>query len=355
MMSRLLRSAVVVSAMAAPAFAGAEEITFEDQRGKTITLAEPADNVVIMPMPMPFIYIAVDGGPQDLTGINPATKAVMDKSIISQIFPSLASINTSVVGSGFIPNVEEVLAVKPDLVLQWTSDDANLIEPMERVGINVVGLGWGSRELQKGHLEIIGKLSGNEKRVASFLDWQAETISALDKGLTPIPKEKRTTMVYIDSLANNEIAIFPSDEFFFTAPGLRNLAFEAGVPGGTAKISAETLLAWDPDIIIMNYYDVNQKPSDIYDNPVFSELRAVKNHRIFKTPLLDPGSQEAPLIWQWMASVGYPEVFDFDLRAEIHDYYASSYGAEITSEQIDRVLNMDANASSPDYRAMFGG
>ena len=142
MMSRLLRSAVVVSAMAAPAFACAEEITFEDQRGKTITLAEPADNVVIMPKPMPFIYIAVDGGPQDLKGINPATKAVMDDSIISQIFPSLADINTSVVGSGFIPNVEEVLEdQRRTSCCNGPSDDAHLIEPMERVGIKVVGLG----------------------------------------------------------------------------------------------------------------------------------------------------------------------------------------------------------------------
>ena len=36
-------------------------------------------------------------------------------------------------------------------------------------------------------------------------------------------------------------------------------------------------------------------------------------------------------------------------------YYADSYGAKLTAEQIDGVLNMDANVSSPDYRAMFGG
>ena len=144
-----IRSALLLSAVAASQSAFAQEITFEDQRGKTITLAEPADNVVIMPMPMPFMYIALDGSPKDLTGINPATKAVMLDGIISQIFPSLASINTAVVGSGFIPNVEEVLAVKPDLVVQWADDDAHLIEPLERVGIKVVGLGWGSREIER--------------------------------------------------------------------------------------------------------------------------------------------------------------------------------------------------------------
>jgi iron complex transport system substrate-binding protein len=353
--ARLVRSAMMFGAAVAAMPSGAEEVTFQDQRGKTITLAEPADNVVIMPMPAPFMYIAVDGGPQDLTGINPGTKAVMEKSIISQIFPSLATINTSVVGSGFIPNVEEVLAVNPDIVIQWADDEVHLIEPMERVGIKVAGFSWGTHEIAQGHLRIIGSLSGNDEQVAKFFDWQKETIAALDKGLASIPEEKRARMVYIDTLANNEIQIFPTAEYFFTAPGLRNLAVDAGVDGAIAKITTETLLAWNPDVIIMNYYDVNQKPSDIYDNPIFSELKAVKNHRIFKTPLLDPGSQEAPLVWQWMATVGYPGVFDFDVRSEIRKYYADSYDAKLTAEQIDGVLNMEANASSPDYRVMFGG
>lgn len=350
-----IRVTLLLSTAAFAATASGQQVTFQDQRGKTITLDAPADNVVIMPMPVPFMYLAVDGGPHDLTGINPATKAVMDKSIISQIFPSLASINTKVVGSGFIPNVEEVLAVKPDVVVQWADDDVHLIEPMERVGIKVAGLTWGTQEIAQEHLRLMGHISGNDDRVAKFLDWQKETIAALDKGLAPIPAEKRTTMVYIDTLANNEITIFPLAEYFFTAPGLRNLAVDAGLSGYSAKITAETLLAWDPDIIIMNHYDVNQKPSDIYDNPVFAGLKAVKSHRIFKKPLLDPGSQEAPMIWQWMARIGYPDVFKFDLRSEIGKYYTDSYNAKLTPAEIDGVLNMDANASSPDYRVMFGG
>jgi len=351
---QLLRSALILAATSAAIPALAAEITIEDQRGKTVTLAEPADSVVVFPKPMPFVYIAVDGSPVDLKAIHPATKAVMLDGIISEIFPELQNINTSVVSTGFVPNVEEVLKINPDVVVQWTSDDANLIEPMERVGLKVVGFGWGTRELSIGHLKLIGQISGNDDRVAKFLDWQNETLAALDKRLAPIPQEKRTTMVYIDTLANNEIAIFPSAEFFFTAPGLRNLAVEAGVPGGTAKITPETLLAWDPDIIVMNHYDVSQKPSDIYDNPIFASLKAVKDHRIFKKPRLDPGSQEAPLIWEWMARIGYPEVFDFDVRADIRDYYAQTYGAELSEEQIDGVLNTEANASTPSYGEMFG-
>ena len=231
----LLRTAMLASVLVAMPVAYAEEITFEDQRGKTVTLTEPVDSIVILPKPIPFMYVAVDGGPQDLKGIHPATKKVMLDSIIGQIYPALANVNTSVVTTGFIPNAEELLKIAPDVVMQWSGDDAHLIEPMERVGIEVVALGWGSREIEKQHLQIVGRLSGNDNRVAAFLDWQTNARAALDKGLASIPPEKRTTMVYIDTLANNEITIFPAAQFFFTAPGLRNLAYEAGVPGSTAE------------------------------------------------------------------------------------------------------------------------
>jgi hypothetical protein len=61
------------------------------------------------------------------------------------------------------------------------------------------------------------------------------------------------------------------------------------------------------------------------------------------------------MIWEWMARIGYPGVFKFDLRSEIEKYYADSYNAKLTPAEIDGVLNMEANASSPDYRVMFGG
>ena len=53
-----------------------DEITFEDQRGKPITLAEPADNVVALPKPVPPMFIGVDGGTERLKGMHPAAQAV---------------------------------------------------------------------------------------------------------------------------------------------------------------------------------------------------------------------------------------------------------------------------------------
>src|SRR5262245_66684854 len=117
---------MLASVLVATPMAGAEEITFQDQRGKAVMLTEPVDSIVILPKPIPFMYIAVDGGPQDLKGIHPAAKTVMLDSIIGQIFPALADVNTSVVTTGFVPNVEELLKIAPDVVIQWSGADTHL-------------------------------------------------------------------------------------------------------------------------------------------------------------------------------------------------------------------------------------
>ena len=114
--------------------ARADEIAFKDQRDKAITLPHPAQRVVVIPKPIASMFIAVDGGTQHLSGMHPAAQAVIMKSVLGTIFPEVAKIDTNVVREGFIPNVEEMLKVNPDVVIQWALKVEDYIEPLERVG-----------------------------------------------------------------------------------------------------------------------------------------------------------------------------------------------------------------------------
>ena len=63
--------------------------------------------------------IAIDGGTKRLTAINPRAKAALMDGVIGQLFPEIADIDTDLVAGNFLPNVEEILKAKPDVVLQW--------------------------------------------------------------------------------------------------------------------------------------------------------------------------------------------------------------------------------------------
>src|SRR5690349_19622865 len=125
-----------------PLGAQASDIAFKDQRDKLITPAHPAQRAVVLPKPIASTFIAVDGGTQHLAGIHPAAQSVIMGSVLGTIFPEVAKINTNVVREGFIPNVEEMLEVDPDVVIQWALKVEDYIEPLERVGLTVVGLGY---------------------------------------------------------------------------------------------------------------------------------------------------------------------------------------------------------------------
>jgi iron complex transport system substrate-binding protein len=330
------------------------EITFEDQRGKLITLAEPADSVVALPKPVPAMFIGVDGGTEHLTGMHPAAKAVLLDSVLGRFFPGIAGIDTSVVADGFIPNVEEMLKVNPDVVMQWARRTEDYIDPLEKVGLTVVGLDFGSHEIERGHIEIVGQLLGKTERIASFLSWQDEVIEQIKQKLADVPTDQRARMVFFDRYRSDELAVFGRNEFFFQAPGLRNLAFEAGLNQATVTVDAEQVLAWQPDIIFLNYYDLAATPANMYADPVLASVPAIQNRRVYKTPRLDPSELEAPLVWMWMAMLAYPDLFDWDLRALVKEKYTAMYGQSPSDAEIDTILHFSANADSAHYKEMFG-
>ena len=337
-----------------PAAALAAEITFEDQRGKLITLAAPADSVVALPKPVPPMFIGVDEGTEHLTGMHPASQAVLLESVLARFFPGIAEINTRVVADGFIPNVEEMLNVNPDVVMQWARRTEDYIDPMEKVGLTVVGLDWGTNEIERGHIEIVGQLLGKQERTKSFLTWQDDVIAAIQQKLADVPTEDRARMVFFDRYRSDELAVFGRDEFFFQAPGLRNLAFEAGLNQATVTVDAEQILAWQPDIIFINYYDLEATPEHMYADPVLASVPAIQNRRVYKTPRLDPSLLEAPLVWMWMAKLAYPKLFDWDVRALISEKYGEMFGQRPSEDEVDTLLHFAANADSTHYREMFG-
>lgn len=49
-------------------------------------------------------------------------------------------------GQDFIPNMEEVLAVDPDVVVQWADMADEVLQPIEQAGLRVVGLEYGTQE-----------------------------------------------------------------------------------------------------------------------------------------------------------------------------------------------------------------
>ena len=68
----------------------------------------------------------------------------------------------------------------------------------------------------------------------------------------------------------------------------------------------------------------------------------------------DPPNQESPLTWMWTANLLHPEVFDYDLRAEMREAYRVLYDYELSDADIDEILWIEMQGRHGALRSVRG-
>lgn len=104
---------------------------------------------------------------------------------------------------------------------------------------------------------------------------------------------------------------------------------------------------------LLNSFEPTLDLSRIYDDPILSLTKAAQNGKVYKMPLggyrWDPPSQESPLAWMWLADLLHPDIFQYDLRAEMKKAYAMLYNYELSDADIDGILFMNMQAETTNY------
>ena len=335
------------------AAASEDAITVTDQRGQEVTLDGPAESIASAVIPAPAIIAAVDGSWDRITGINQSLLDANQQGIIGKIFPE--SLDTPVIsGPDFIPNMEEVLAADPDVVVQWGDMGDEVLQPIEQAGLPVVGLEYGTQEDLETWIELFGDMIGKPERSDEILTWmhdEAEAVSSQVEDLdTQAPRG--LSMSYSEHAISVDTSTDYAQHVFDTA-GITNVAKDAPVTDGVA--SAEQIIEWDPEIIFLSAFDP-AVPEDVYNDPRLSEVTAVKDKRVYRAPLgvyrWQVPSAESPLYWNWVAALAYPGEFEVDLPAEMREQTAFLYNYDLTEEDINLELRTDINDDSANYNVV---
>lgn len=325
-------------------------ITVTDQRGVDVTLDAPADSIASAVIPAPAIIAAVDGSWDRISGINQSLLDANKQGIISKIFPE--SVETPVIsGRDFVPNMEEVLAADPDVVIQWGDMGNDILSPIEQAGLPVIGLEYGTQEDLETWIELFGDVIGKPERSEEIIGWMHDEAEAVSAQVESIGSEspRGLSLSYSDqALSVDTGADYAQHVFDLT--GVTNVAKDAPVADGVA--SAEQIVAWDPEIIFLSAFDP-ATPQDVYDDPRLSQVAAVQDKRVYRAPLgvyrWQVPSAESPLYWNWVAALAYPDQFEVDLPGEMREQTQFLYNYELTDEDIALELRTDLNDRSSDY------
>jgi iron complex transport system substrate-binding protein len=326
-----------------------------DQRGRRLELAGPVRRLVTIVIPAASMLMAIDSGVDCLVGMNSSAATAIRDGILGKIFPAAAHIAGDVADDSFAPNVESIVALDPDVVVQWGDRGSEIIAPLENAGVMVLGLKYGTQQDLETWIGLFGTLLGKPDRAAALVGRMHERLAGF-RSASPSAAGK-PKILYFNRLRGG-ITVGGNgsyNDFYINLVGGTNPA--AGL-SSQAGVSAEQVLAWDPDIVLVGNFD-SATPEDVYANPAWQGMSAVRSRRVYKIPLggyrWDPPCAESPLMWQWLRSIAFLDAGAGQLRAQMQDDYRFLYNYDLTDADVDRILWTDVNAGSANYRWLYAG
>jgi iron complex transport system substrate-binding protein len=177
-----------------------------------------------------------------------------------------------VVGGGMDPNIEAIVALKPDVVLLSVSSRAS--ERLEALGIKAVALEPKNHADMRRVLKTLGVLLGVPDNVGAERVWRTidAGMSAAAQSLSP---QARNTRVYVEVNRGP----YAAGESSFIGETLARLGVRNVVPaslGPFPRLNPEFVVRANPDLIMVS--NSSMQGSVLY--PGWSAIRAVREKRI---------------------------------------------------------------------------
>lgn len=250
------RGALVVALAGPSAQATAAPVSVVDDRGQTVQLPMPPQRIVSL-LPSLTESVCELGACARLVGVDRYSTWPASVRTLPQL------------GGGLDPNVEAVLALKPDLVLLATSSRA--AARFEALGLRVLALETRTHADVQRTLELLGRALGvaDAQRVWRFIE------AGVQAAAQSIPPSARGARVYFE--VNR--APYAAGAASFIGETLTRLGARNIVPaelGPFPRLSPEFVVRADPDLIMVGDTQFNALPQ----RPGWSAMRALREQRL---------------------------------------------------------------------------
>lgn len=276
-----------------------------DDAGRSILLEKKPQRIVVLSTSFLDVLYGVGG---HAVG-RPSSKT-------PQAFPGQQEVPE--VGFIYNVNVEQVLALQPDLVIGFEGIHDKLIPTFESSKIPVMILKMKTYDEILAKITLFGEIAGTQEQAQKLIAAMQEKINQVTAKLPGNNKKvvilhataKNVTVELENTIAGNVASILKLNNI---AAGSTPLAGDKE----TTPYSLEKLVEGDADAILVvtmgNMDEIEKRmKADIESNPAWSGLRAVKNKQVFFLPAelfqLNPGIRFHESV-EYMAKVMYPEVY----------------------------------------------
>ncbi|MEV5412176.1 ABC transporter substrate-binding protein [Thermopolyspora sp. NPDC052614] len=308
--------------------------TITDMAGRSVKLPTTIDRVVTLgsvPVINSFLF-ALGEGKLIVNGLPPFARNPRWK--YQYVFNPAIERQPQTQTADGAPDIERILGLKPDVVLAMSPD---VIKPLDQVGVPAVVLKWQNAEDVKAVVGLLGKVLGQEERANAYAAYFDKALARVGDVVKAIPESDRRTALYLDPEAMSRPHVI-AEWYIAQAGGLSVTREETSQE--TLKLNIEQILAWNPEVI---FVDSPAGRDHVLADPRFANVAAVKDKQVFSIPIAahtwGNRTSEQPLTVMWVATKLYPKQFaDFDLNAEVHDFYANIYRIDLDDSQVKEIV-----------------
>lgn len=279
---------------ATPTSAAVFPLTLQDDVGTQVTLkAEPRRIVSLAPNHTETLFALGLG--ERVVGVTEYCN-----------YPPEATIKQKVGGYADI-NLEQVVALQPDLVLASTLHMAQVVPALRERGLTVFVAEPDSVLDTLDTIVAIGRITGKEAEARTLTAQMQSRIEAVQAKVKNAPRPK----VFWELGAELYTAgpgSFIND--LITLAGGENIAASTGQPW--PQMSVEAIVLQDPDVIILADHNYGETIDTVKQRPGWANIRAVKEGRIIELVNDDIVSRQGPRIvdgLEFIARALHPELF----------------------------------------------
>lgn len=178
------------------------------------------------------------------------------------------------IGDTQTPNIERIVALKPDVVFVSTASQLEaFFRTLEQQNIAVYVIDPKGIEGVADALRSLGKLLGTEDVAGTMATDLTRRAGAVGERVNGLSRPK----VFVQ-ISNEPLFTIGRDAFISEVVGRAGGDLVTkNVPTAFPKLSKETASAMDPEVIILSESDDNREPNDIFRNSP-----AVRNGRVYR-------------------------------------------------------------------------
>src|SRR5258706_7686264 len=181
-------------------------------------------------------------------------------------------------------NVEQIVALKPDLVLSWGGETKDYDRQLKSLGIDVVDLPIANFSGVLQQILLIGRLTFTEGTAVSLVNQLQQQINQVKAAVAATTAPR--VLLEVDDSTPGKPYVFGGgsfgDELLQDANGI-NIFHDDTNGGGYPQVTDEAIIAANPQFVILTEdptYGGN--PALVYKRPNWSSIDALKLHQVYR-------------------------------------------------------------------------